>query len=331
MWGDPVTVATSTVSTQVLTVGLTYRDLVFTGVPALPASGEEVHANAFHETWGGICNMARVCRTLGMDTALATAVGEDRASDDLLSDMAAMGIDTSLTRRHPRWELPVTAALSLPGDRAMVTVEEPPPSGVSEHLATAKFHADAIIVDMRDRGTGWLKSARSRGATVYASRGCDPTGVWSREALAEADSCDMWMLNEMEACAFTGQDDARAAARALSIHVPLVVVTRGALGMIGVDGTTGEEAKVEAFPVTPRGTTGAGDSTLASFVFANSIPDLSLERRLDVAAFIATAILGRPRGAADPPRMVELLETSVGKANVRLGSVHEALQRVADQ
>lgn len=47
---------------DVLAVGITYRDLIMTGLPDLPRLGEERHAAALHETWGGISNMARVCR-----------------------------------------------------------------------------------------------------------------------------------------------------------------------------------------------------------------------------------------------------------------------------
>ncbi len=310
---------------RVLTVGTTYRDIVITGMQAMPQFGEESYGEGLHETWGGIGNMTRVCRSLGMSTALATAVGDDDASERLLRDMAALGVDMSLTNRHSGWQLPVTIALSLPEDRAMVTVETPPPTGIAAHLDEAEFHADAIIVDMRDPAMKWLEEARAQGSKVYASRGFDPSGEWGRDALAEVDTCDAWMLNELEASAFTGEDDIASAARALTAHVPLVVVTRGARGMFGLDTITGEEAEVDAFPVTPRTTTGAGDSTLAAFVYASHIPGLPLRERLDVAAFIAASILGRPAGAATPPSHGELVALSGDSANPRLQRIHEIL------
>ncbi|NHB83777.1 carbohydrate kinase family protein [Tessaracoccus sp. HDW20] len=97
-----------------LTVGLTYRDLIFTGVEAMPLPGEERYASSLHEMWGGIATMARVSAALGSHTALATAVGSDPASRRLLDDMAAIGVDTSLTAHHEGWSLPVTVAMSLP-------------------------------------------------------------------------------------------------------------------------------------------------------------------------------------------------------------------------
>ncbi|NHB83778.1 hypothetical protein G7085_01160 [Tessaracoccus sp. HDW20] len=108
------------------------------------------------------------------------------------------------------------------------------------------------------------------------------------------------MLNDLEARAFTGLEDPAAAARLLAERVPLVIVTRGADGMVAADGSTGAEAVVPAFAVTPLNTTGAGDSTLAAFAFAHRIPGASLEDRLNLSAFIASAVLASPPGRGLP-------------------------------
>lgn len=310
---------------QVLTVGLAYRDLVMTGMRDLPRLGEETYATALYETWGGVATMARVCRALGMTTALCTAVGEDEASDRLLRDMSAAGIDTALSVRHTGWALPVTVALSLPTDRAMVTVEQPPPDSVAAHLEQERLQADAIVVDMRDPATGWLRRARSQGSRVYASRGFDPTGQWGHAELAAAETCDVLMLNELEARAFTGTDDPIAAARRLAERVPTVVVTLGERGMVGVDAGSGEEAVVPAFPIEPWNTTGAGDSALAALVYASQRPGRTLADRLEIASFIAGAILERPGGAAEPPTLAELRARSYQRSDRRVSRVQELL------
>lgn len=314
-WEAPRTDPPAAVTAQVLTVGMTYRDLIMTGMEALPRLGEESYASALHEMWGGIATMARVCRSLGLSTALCTALGDDKQSRRLVSDMSEAGIDTTLSVTHPGWRLPVTVALSLPGDRAMVTVEDPPPAGIAAHLDDVTLDVAAVVVDLRDPGMDWLTRARSRGAKVFASRGFDPTGNWGEEELGAIGTCDVWMLNELEARAFTGRDDPVAAAAALSARAPLVIVTLGADGMVGIDSTTGEQARVRAFPVTPQSLTGAGDSTLAALVFASQIPGLSLADRLDVTAFIAASVIERPGGAANPPDLSQL----VARARERVG------------
>lgn len=312
---------------DVLTVGLTYRDLIFTGVEALPRPGEERYAQDLHEMWGGIATMARVCGALGMSTALGTAVGSDDASTRLLDDMAAAGINTSLTRRHDGWRLPVTAAMSLPGDRAMLTVEDPLPVDVAAHLDGADLRAGSIIVDLRDPAAPWLQRARAQGSTVFASRGFDPTEQWGDDALAGLGGTDVWMLNDLEAKAFTGLDDPLAAARQLAQRVPLVVVTRGPAGMVAADATTGETASTAAFPVTPRSTTGAGDSTLAALCFARSRPGATLGEHLMLAAFIASAVLASPGGAATPPTIDELIALAAHGEDPRLPHVRALLGR----
>ena len=311
--------------TDVLTVGVTYRDLIMTGLPSLPRLGEERHATALHETWGGISNMTRVCRALGLRTAMSTPLGDDVASAQLVSDMTALGIDMSLSRTHPGWRLPTTVALSTSEDRAMATVEVAPPGGVTAHLDNASFQADSVIVDMRDPVLPWIDRVRSEGAVVYASRGFDATGAWSTEALIRGGACDVWMLNELESTAFTGAKDAREAARLLSAKVPLVVVTRGASGLLAVDAARGEEAEAPAFAVEATGTTGAGDSALASFVFANRLPSLTLAQRLDVVAFVVATILSSPSGAADPPHADELLTRARTIDDPRAGHIAAAL------
>ena len=138
-----------------------------------------------------------------------------------------------------------------PSDRRAITIEVAPATrqAAMETMGrqqAGRFRAAAVVVDMRDPVLPWLARARRQGATVFASRGFDPSGTWGREHLAEVGSCDVWMLNEQEACGFARLNDPLAAARWLSTHAPLVVVTRGARGMLAVDAAAGVEAEATA-------------------------------------------------------------------------------------
>jgi len=208
----------------------------------------------------------------------------------------------------------------------MLTVETQPPTDLATHLAEARFTATSLIVDLRDPAAPWLQSARAGGATVFASRGFDPTEQWGDEALHGLEGTDVWMLNDLEARAFTGLEDPAAAARLLAERVPLVIVTRGADGMVAADGSTGAEAVVPAFAVTPLNTTGAGDSTLAAFAFAHRIPDASLEDRLNLSAFIASAVLASPAGAGTPPSLEELHRNATRGTDPRHARIAELLE-----
>ncbi len=286
---------------SVLTVGLTYRDVVLTGLPRLPQEGEELHGQRVLESWGGIATMARVCASLGMTTAIATAFGDDDASRRCRDDLTRAGVDCSPSPVHPGWALPTTLALCTADDRAMATVEAAPPEPVGHLLAAAPVAADAVIVDLRDPSAPWLHAARARGARVYASRGFDVTGAWDEDAVRGLEGTDVWMLNELEATAFTGESDPLAAARRLAERTPTVVVTRGARGMLAVDTRTGEEATVPAMPIRPGNLTGAGDTTLAAFAHADQLPGLPLATKLELTTCLVGTVLERPEGAARVP------------------------------
>lgn len=289
----------------VVVSGLTYRDIILTGLTALPRDGEEVYATHLFETWGGIATMARVLARLEMTTYLSTAIGDDDASGRFLKDMVTEGIDTSFTARHDAWPFPTTVALSTHQDRAMATCEIAPPLPLGHLISEAPLDTRAIIADLRDAPNAWAAAARERGAKVYASRGFDPTGEWGPAQLPGLSQCDVWMLNDLEAKAFARTSDPLAAAQILSELVPTVIVTRGKDGMVGVDRTSGEEGSVGAFPSSAKNKTGAGDSTLAAFAFADR-PEISLKDRMLTAAFIVGAILDREAGAADPLTLREL-------------------------
>lgn len=295
----------STTHHGAIVTGLTYRDILLTGLNALPRDGEEAYASHLFETWGGVATMARVLARLNMETHLSTAAGNDSISAAFLADMKAENIDTSLTAIHESWLLPTTVALSTAHDRAMATREEAPPLPLGHLITSAPSGTRAIIADLRDEPLPWIASARADGAKVYASRGFDPSGEWGAAQLPGLPQCDVWMLNDLEATQFARNDDPLAAARILSDQVPTVIVTRGKDGMVGIDRTTDEEASVGAFESAARNKTGAGDSTLAAFAFADR-PGVSLHDRMLTAAFIVGAILDRDAGAADPLTLTEL-------------------------
>lgn len=308
----------------VIAVGITYRDILMNGLPALPRDGEEVYAARMEEGWGGIATMARVLARLRVPTYLSTAVGTDSLSEQFLSEMTEEKIDTSLTATHDSWSIPTTVALSTADDRAMATFESAPPLPPGHHITSLPEGIRAIITDLRDAPSEWLVAARTRGVKVYSSRGFDHSGQWSLAQVPGISQCDVWMLNDLEAEAFTGTRDPLSAARALSTHVPLVIVTCGKDGMVAVDRTTGEEASVGAFESRARNKTGAGDSTLAAFTFADR-PGLSLEEKLLAAAFIVAAILDRDAGAANPLTLSEVQQLCTTSADPRAAAIAPVL------
>ena len=97
------------------------------------------------------------------------------------------------------------------------------------------------------------------------------------------DALDYLIVNEHEACELGGSSDISTASLALAARLPRLIVTIGSEGSVLYDGGR-ILARVEAFPVAPVDTTGAGDTFCGAF--AAAIAD---GRAFEDAARFATA------------------------------------------
>ena len=61
--------------------GTVFLDIVFTGLPTLPAAGTEVWAGGMASCPGGIANLAIAAARLGLRTSLAAGFGDDVYAD----------------------------------------------------------------------------------------------------------------------------------------------------------------------------------------------------------------------------------------------------------
>ena len=97
----------------------------------------------------------------------------------------------------------------------------------------------------------------------------------------------------------------RAAAHALTEHVPLAVVTLGAEGAYAVDGRTGETASVPAIEVEALDPTGAGDVFVAGFV-TGTLAGWPLADRLAFAGLTAALSVQEFGGSLSAPGWAEV-------------------------
>src|SRR5581483_4029239 len=107
---------------RILIVGEINVDFVFNGCHALPAPGKEVLADDFVMTPGSssmICAMGLA--RLGNQVAFHGHLGADASGTFCLKAMRDAGIDVSSLRPSPALRTGVTASLSTPQDRALVT------------------------------------------------------------------------------------------------------------------------------------------------------------------------------------------------------------------
>jgi sugar/nucleoside kinase (ribokinase family) len=280
--------------------GTVFLDIIFTGLPDRPAGGTEVWANGMGSSPGGTANMAIAASRLGLRTSLAAAFGDDDYADFCWRTLSEQEhVDLGRSRRFNDWHSPVTVSMVYGGDRIMVTHGHPSPWAATEMIGKPP-RSRAVIVDLGDieplgdpDRASWVALAREEGALVFADVGWDDTGTWSTTVLDQLRHCDAFMPNAGEAMAYTRTESPQDSLYVLADRVPLVVVTNGAGGAMGIDATTGEEASVPAVRVPALDPTGAGDvfgaglvlGTLAGWPLANRLAFATLCSALAVQQF----------------------------------------------
>jgi argininosuccinate lyase len=141
-----------------------------------------------------------------------------------------------------------------------------------------------------------LRRAHDNGATTLFDAGWD-LDDWPEPARREVTDLlplvDVFLPNEAEATALTGEKDPFASACALQgISGGWVVVKRGAAGCVAA-GPDGAELTAPAPPVDVTDTTGAGDAFNAGLLHALA-RDLGWEEALTFATRVASTVVSRP-------------------------------------
>ncbi|WP_347343571.1 PfkB family carbohydrate kinase [Jatrophihabitans telluris] len=309
--------------------GTVFFDIVLTGLPALPSNGTELLAPGMGSCPGGIANLAVAASRLGLSTGLAAVFGDDVYGDFLWRTLADQeGVDLSLSRRITAWHSPVTVSLAVQRDRAMVTHSHPAPAEVGA-LLTDPPDARAGVVHLGHDVEPWVAAAADAGMRLFGDVGWDPSQVWSPAVLEQLRYLHAFLPNSVEAMAYTRTDDPRAALSQLADSVPVVVVTCGGQGSIGIDSVTGEEEWVPSLPVNAVDATGAGDVFAASFVLG-TLRGWGLRQRMAFANLCAALSVQQVGGSLAAPGWGDLADwlAAVGlQAAAGSGSAADLAQR----
>lgn len=263
--GDPV---------EVMVLGPTYCDLVFTGLDALPALGTERFSSGLLITAGGSAITAVALRRLGRTVGLVADVAADAHGDVVRSVLTREGVAGSWLRTRGVASTPVTAVLSTPADRAFVThlPSAAAPADLAASLAAsgARHLHVAGFAPALDR-PGLVALAHAHGATVSFDPGWDERALSHPHVRRVARECDVLLPNRAEAARLADAhdaDDAEPVLRTLAAARPTgtTVVKDGEHGAIGV-GPKGR-ASVPSPAVEALDATGAGDVFDAGFLDA---------------------------------------------------------------
>jgi sugar/nucleoside kinase (ribokinase family) len=241
---------------ELLTVGETFQDLIFAGLPRLPRAGEELKTARYVETVGGGAAITAVAAArLGLRTATITA-----AAPGAIRQLRREGVAVT-DLLGPGEPHAVTAALSTARDRAFATFP-----GINARLqprlAEALGRRSAAHVHFAfapDRCGVWTRIAnglRARGTTTSWDFGWAPALAGRAGFPALVASADFVFMNGVEARLY-----ARAIRRA---RTAVVKLGRRGSRWISADAVY----RAAASRVRVVDTTGAGDAFNAGFLCA---------------------------------------------------------------
>ena len=266
-------------SARVISIGNTVLDVIGKTPDTLPRFGELAAGRgpADLDIGGNGAIAAAAASVMGVDTSLASTIGDDAWGRWLREGLKGLGVDTGqlVTVKGQ----PTATTLSLvrtDGERALLT-----------HNGASESH-DLSEVDLADIGQGdWVifsslflvraysgeelrrlaKEARSRGAKVVMDLAWDCTGEWDLSTLA-LDEADIVTGNHMEIKAVACKTDLQDAIAKLMDHgIGTLIVKMGSEGARIIT-SKGVDVVVPAFDVDPVNATGTGDVFNAALVVA---------------------------------------------------------------
>jgi sugar/nucleoside kinase (ribokinase family) len=291
---------------SVTVIGCVQADVVMSPVSELPAPGGALLAEQAAVRVGGAgANAALAAVEAGLDVRLIGAIGDDPLGALMREQLAPAGIADELSVGADD-ATGMTVVLESPErDRTFLTY-----LGVNERWEAGMIPDDALSCDnlllcdyfvaprlRGDPARGLLDTARSRGARTFFDTSWDPDG-FSDETRAEVYALlpcvDVFLPNEVEACALAGiPDDPAAAARALqAASGGWVVVKLGAAGSLAV-GPGAPQITAAAPAMSVSDTTGAGDAFNAGMIQALASGS-DWHDALSQASRFATTIVARP-------------------------------------
>lgn len=273
---------------SVVVIGSANLDLVYE-VERIPSPGETVLSRGLASYSGGKgSNQAIAAARAGAETRFIAALGKDAAADEL----AAEARDAGITLLDRRVDAPTGTALIFvdrKGENAIVVNSGANAALVdlTEDELAEIAAADVMVVQLEtplETVTAAIRAARAADTVVVLNAA--PSGAFPEELLSEVD---ILIVNEHEAAELAGEPAGtgeRSLMSVLTAHGCAVVITLGSDGAF-VGGPGIEPAKVAAFPVEVKDTTGAGDVFVGAF--AASLDRKSDQRSLLEATEFATA------------------------------------------
>ena len=304
-------------SSSISVIGNIQLDVLASPVSALPTpGGDTVIERIAVRTAGAAGNVSLALAALGVQHRLFGTVGDDDAGRWVISELERLGLEKDI-RIVPGEATGISIALEAPErERSFLTAHGVLSTYGITDLPSGAWESDLVLLTGYFslpglRGEGSLKilqNAKTMGAQTFFDTGWDPeewAGDAANEVLAMLPHVDVFLPNESEAFALTGETDAASAAAALTDHCRgWVVVKLGSRGLLAT-GPSGAQLTIDAPAVKAIDTTGAGDS-LAAGLLASLADGHDVASALATGVRVASTVVGRDSHRRYPTRQ-ELL------------------------
>lgn len=248
--------------------GLTNIDLLYTGMPRIPAAGEEIYSEGFGLQLGGgvpatLINLGR----LGVPAKIATCLGNDIFSEFAKNKYKENSVSPLNLYKGNKIPVNITSAVILKDDRSFITYGSGRMDADDEALEQfyRLAHGSKITVMQPGCFNEVYKKLHGEGTVLVLDTG------WDDELSIEKykDSltiADYYTPNKKEALKITGADTPEVALKALGefFEKPIVKLDRdGVLGM--ENGKSIFIKSIDEFKNVDS--TGAGDAFLSGFIY----------------------------------------------------------------
>ncbi|WMW81629.1 ribokinase [Undibacterium cyanobacteriorum] len=259
---------------KIVVVGSVNMDLLFK-TPRMPAPGETLMGQSFHQIHGGKgANQAVAAARLGGEVSLIACVGQDDFGRSSVAALQADGIDTQLVRQVSNCATGVAGILlDDSGENSIVLA-----AGANAEVQSTDIDAGKTIMSGAQFLVCQLETPMA--SVAYAIQQAKTLGLqvilnpapMQDIATDLLNQVDFLVLNETETQQMTGMsvenaESAVAAAQVLRQRgVGTVIVTLGAAGVVVV--TAEGSMTMPAYKVEVLDTTAAGDTFVGALAVA---------------------------------------------------------------
>jgi ribokinase len=263
------------------------------------------------EMGGTACIFACQCAKLGLSTIGIGVAGGDLFGELTIRRLKECGVDVNSVRIYDSLKTGLGVALNKGNDRAILTyigtIDAVKPEWIEEklhlarHLHIAGYYLMSSLKPHWERLTAYAKSC---GLTISLDTNWDPSEQWDG-IYKLSPYVDLFMPNDNEVMAITGESDAFRGLEKLSGYFKTVVMKMGEKGAAII--SDGKIQYIKSTPVKVVDTIGAGDSFNGGFLYGwlNGLP---LEDCLRIGCFCGSSNVKMQGGIKGQPGIDTLKE-----------------------